>query len=70
MIKRTEVAKLLPTTFTSDEELLRKIDAEMTERGSHNRSAVIRALLAEGLLRAGLRRKAKKPVELGGGDNG
>lgn len=67
MIKPKQVVKLLPTTFTADEVLLRKIDDEMGARRSHNRSGIIRALLEEGLHRAVIRRKAGKPVEVGKG---
>lgn len=65
MIKPKNVTKLLPTTFTADEALLKRLDDEMLVRRSRNRSGVIRALIEEGLHRAGVRRGKKLPVELG-----
>ena len=71
MSKAKDAKKPLPVSVAFDQEQLDEIDGEMWARKVRNRSAVIRALVTEGLYRASVRRKKGQPVELAeksGGD--
>ena len=65
MIQAQTDRVLRPTSFTADAELLEAIEREMTARKSHNRSEVIRALIAEGVHRANRMRTKGTSPELG-----
>ena len=48
-VKSRPGVRYVPVTFSSDEELERRIDAEWHKRGLRSRSETIRVLLAEAL---------------------
>ena len=60
-----EKTKYKPTSFTADDALMERVDAEMGVRKLHNRSEALRALISEGLHRAAVRRKKGLSVEVG-----
>lgn len=64
MIKPKGTPKAVPTSFSADADLLKRLDDEMWTRRIRNRSEMIRKLIEEALYRAGRLRAQGKPVEL------